>query len=77
MSPMVTKQFLFPVLQMISAYIPLYLASSIFVPAAPTGNFIPWVIIPLKYLQTALRCPLSMDLQGESKKCVGCVQAQL
>lgn len=74
---MIAKQFLFPMLQMISAFIPLYLALSIFVPAAPSGNFLPWVTIPLKYLQTALRCPLSTDLQSESKECVGCAQAQL
>lgn len=37
-SPMVAKQFLFLVLQMISAYIPLFLVSSIFVPAAPSGK---------------------------------------
>lgn len=74
---MIAKQFLFPMLQMISACILLYLASSIFVPAAPSGNFLPWVIIPLKFLETALRCPLSTDLQSESKECVGCAQAQL
>ena len=51
MSPVVAKQFLFPVLQIISAYIRLYLASSIFVPAAPSGNFLPWVIVLLKYKQ--------------------------
>lgn len=77
LSLMIAKQFLFPMLQMISACIPLYLALSIFVPAAPSENFLPWVIIPLKYLQTALRCPLSTDLQSESKECVGCAQAQL
>lgn len=75
-SSTVAKQFLFPVLQMISAYIPLYLASSIFVPAAPGGNFLPQVITPLQYLQTALGCPLSMDLQGESEQHAGCVQAR-
>lgn len=68
---MVAKQFLFPVLQMISAYILLDLAFSIFVPAAPSGNLLPWVIMYLKYLQTAFGCPLCMNLQSEPKKHVG------
>lgn len=54
---MVAQQFLFPVLQMISAYILLYLAFSVFVPAASSENLLPWVIY-LKYLQTAFGCPL-------------------
>lgn len=41
-----------------------------------------WKLSPLgyytpKFLETALRCPLSTDLQSESKECVGCAQTQL